>query len=122
MGPTYQQYLGVPATFRQQHIADYKVSRPHATDAQATEEADKWERQVTREMKSKLVRLKPKDREMIRAFEKGGWLQYEPIISAEIATMKHTPSQFRFANLADIDIRCLRQWMETQLAEHCPLR
>ena len=86
---------------------------------QIDREGAKWEKQVKRNMKSKLVSITKKQREMVRAFQTGGWLVHEPVLEAELDIMQREPGQFRFANLAEIDVRCLRQYVETALAAHC---
>ena len=77
------------------------------------------EKQVKRNMKSKLVPITKKQKEMVRAFQTGGWLIHEPVIEAELDIMQREPGQFRFANLAEIDVGCLRQYVETALATRC---
>lgn len=73
-------------------------------------------------MKKKLVALNRKDQEMIRAFRSGGWLEDESRIQNEIAQMEEKPSKFRMANLADFDVRYLRQYIETTLLQYCTVR
>ncbi|KAL8792378.1 MAG: hypothetical protein Q9195_004991 [Heterodermia aff. obscurata] len=119
VGPTYQQYLDVPQAFRQQHIADYKVAHPRASEEEVNQDASKWEKQAKRDMKSKLVPINKKQKEMVRAFETGGWLIHEPVIQDELERMLKEPAQFRFANLAEIDVRYLRQCVETVLVTYC---
>ena len=89
---------------------------------QVTREADKWEKQAKRDMKGKLVPINKKQKEMVRAFQTGGWLVHEPVIRAELDIMQREAAQFRFANLADIDVRSLRQYIETVLAAKCAAR
>lgn len=122
VGPTYQQYLDVPQSFRQQHMADYRIAHPQASEDGVNQEADKCEKQARRDMKSKLVPLKKKQKEMVRAFQTGGWLVHEPVIRAELDIMQREPGQFRFANLAEIDLRCLFQHVETTLVAKCSER
>ena len=89
---------------------------------QVNKEASKWEKKAKRDMKSKLVPIKKKEQEMVGAFQTGGWLIHEPVIRAELDIMQNEPAQFRFANLAEIDVRCLRLYVETQLAARCARR
>ena len=67
-------------------------------------------------MTSKLVASHKKDLEMFRSFEKGGWLQ------SEVDIMRKEKAKFGVANIASFDIRCLRQYTEVALLEHCPQR
>ena len=122
VGPTYQQYLGMPHSFRPQHMADYRAAHPQASEDRVDQEAGKWEKQARRDMKSKLVPLKKKEKEMVRAFQTGGWLVHEPVIQEELDIMQREPAQFRFANLAEVELRCLLQYVETTLVEKCSER
>ena len=111
VGPTRKQYLDAPKEFRPNWMEAYKEKHISASDAQVAEEADKWQRSAEKSMGQKLVALTSKDRGMLRAFETGGWLQGEPVVEEEIAEMRQRPSKFSMANLADFDIRYLRQYI-----------
>ena len=89
---------------------------------QVNKDAGKWENKARREMKSKLVPIKKKEQEMVRAFQTGGWLIHEPVIRAELDLMQDEPAQFRFANLAEVNVRCLRLYVETELTARCARR
>ena len=114
-GPTLADLKESSTLFRPRWEAQYRLKHPDATDSKVKEDTDAWQANVDQKINGKLTNLTRKDREMVRSFEKLGWVQHEKVIQEEIAAMEQGKGVFRFANLAQISPQYVRQFIEAKV-------
>ena len=121
-GSTFEDLEESPRTFRPHKEKVTRESIPHITDEELEKTMDKWEAKVSQHLKKILVEDKPRDKATYKGFLKTGWLEYEPILKAELEMMLVRPSKFRFADLAQVGQEYTAMFVAAKLQAMSPAK
>ena len=117
VGPQKEDLFTSIGSFRSSWVKTYKQRFKRASDQEVKQAAERWIKGKRRQLRSRLVPATQKDRTLFKGFEKAGWLQYEPLVAAELQDMLVNSSKFRLADLMRVDHSCLRLAIEQRVSE-----
>lgn len=97
---------------------------PNASSAKIDEQMGRWQEKKDRKVRRKCSHSTKKDMEIMRGFQKLGWLDHEPLVSREINLIigSKKPAKFRMANMTEVHISHLQRFIEAKLSKRCPSR
>ncbi|KAL9595376.1 MAG: hypothetical protein Q9219_006478 [cf. Caloplaca sp. 3 TL-2023] len=112
VGPTKKDLLDSVKNYRSQ------LANPDSTEDEVRHHTDRWSAKADHKVKSKFDRCTPKDMEVMKSFESLGWLEHEPLAKREVdLVMAPGKAKFRLADLAQVDVRYIRQYFQTKLQQ-----
>ena len=62
-----------------------------------------------------MIETKPRDKATYKEFPRTGWLEYEPILKAELKTMLARPAKSRLADLAQVGVEYLAMFVAAKV-------
>ncbi|KAL8941395.1 MAG: hypothetical protein Q9216_002273 [Gyalolechia sp. 2 TL-2023] len=83
-GPLKQDLLESVGLHRRQWEAQYAADHPGVAKDVADRDADRWYSKMDKKIKGKFSHHTKKDSEVVRSFQKLGWLDHEPLVKKEI--------------------------------------
>ena len=119
-GPSKEDLCQSPEAYREMYMAQYRSDFRRKSDEEVAKAVGTWQNQMSNKLEKKLVKATQKDRELVRAFGRFGWLEYEPNLRDEVQRMLEAPSKFRLADLAQVNVRYLRMFMQTKVEVFTP--
>ncbi|KAL8831606.1 MAG: hypothetical protein Q9170_005224 [Blastenia crenularia] len=123
VGPTKQDLLDSVALYRPRWEQAYREANPNMSEFKINEARSDWKRQLDYKIRGKFDRCTKHDAETLKAFEKLGWLEYEPLVKQEAELiMSHSKSKFRLVDMAQVNTRYIRQYFQAKLQEYCKNR
>ena len=119
-GPSKEELCQSPKAYREMYMAQYRSDFRRKSDEEVTKAVDIWQERMSNKLEKKLVKATKKDGEIVRAFKRFGWLEYEPNLRDEVQLMLEAPSKFRLADLSQVNIRYLRMFMQKKVEIFSP--
>ena len=114
-GPSKGELRQSPMAYREMYMAQYRSDFKRKSDQEVVKAADAWQEKMSNKIEKKLVKTTKKDREMVKAFERLGWLEREPDLRDEVKLMLEAPSKFRLADLSQVNVRYLRTFVQQKV-------
>lgn len=96
-------------------MAQYRSDFRRKSDQEVVKAADAWQEKMSNKIEKKLVKATKKDRGIVRAFERLGWLEHESDLRDEVKLMLEAPSKFRLADLSRVNVRYLRAFVQQKV-------
>ena len=96
-------------------MAQYRSDFSRKSDEEVAKAVGAWQNQMCNKLEKKFVKATKKDRDIVRAFERLGWLEHEPKLRDEVRQMLEAPSKFRLADLSQVNVRYLRMFMHKKV-------
>ena len=118
-GPSKGELRQSPMAYREMYMAQYRSDFVRKSDEEVVRAADVWQEKMSNKIEAKLVKNTRKDREIVKAFERLGWLEHEPDLRDEVKLMLEAPSKFRLADLAQVNVRYLRVFLHQKVQVFC---
>ena len=119
-GPSKEELCQSPEAYREMYMAQYRSDFRRKSDEEVEKAVGTWQRQMSDKLEKKLVKATKKDREIVRAIERFGWLEHEPKLRDEVQRMLQAPSKFRLADLSQVNVRYLRMFIQSKVEVFSP--
>lgn len=84
VGPIKQDLLDLVDQFRTKYEQSYREGYLGGSERKVREAVDAWERKMSHKIRMKFGGATKKDEQMMRGFQKLGWLEYEPLAKQEV--------------------------------------
>lgn len=119
-GPSKEDLCQSPEAYREMYMAQYRSDFRRKSDEEVEKAVGTWQRRMSDKLEKKLVKATKKDREIVRAIERFGWLEHEPNLRNEVQQMLKAPSKFRLADLSQVNVRYLRMFVQAKVEVFTP--
>ena len=114
-GPSKEELCQSPTAYQEMYMAQYRSDFKRKSDEEVVKAVAAWQEKMSNKIEKKLVKTTKKDRELVKAFERLGWLEHEPDLRDEVKLMLEAPSKFRLADLSQVNIRYLRTFVQQKV-------
>ena len=121
-GPSKRELLDSPRVYQTEYEKQYRLDYPNKTDDLVESAVNKWREERSAHIHRKLVSASKQDRELMKGFERLGWLEHEQELKQEIQLMLREPSKFRLADLSQVNVRYLRIFIQSKLDTLSPIK
>ena len=101
-----------PMAYREMYMAQYRSDFKRKSDEEVIKAVVTWQAKMSNKIEKKLVKTTKKDREIVKAFERLGWLEYEQDLRDEVKLILEAPSMFRLADLSQVNVRYLKVFVQ----------
>ena len=115
-GPTKRELLASPQDYFSREEAQWRADHPGQTPDQIEMRMTAWRTEQQAKIGKQFQKLSKVDQRLLRAIKRVGWLAYEPEIEQEIEQMESEAGKFRFADLAQVDVRYIRTFLQQKIS------
>ena len=115
LGPSKEELCQSPVAYREMYMAQHRSDFIRKSEEDVVKAADAWQEKMSSKIEKKFMKATKKDREIVKAFERLGWLEHEPDLRDEVRLMLEAPSKFRLADLSQVNVRYLRTFVHQKV-------